>query len=97
MKNKEHSRLAKQLKVLQSRQYGYQIQVEQLKKDISWYILQNLDDLYGFYYTEYRENLGTLDDLRYQINKDSKDIKDIKKRIKYIQKYVSYETLDWKM
>ncbi len=86
--NIEHSLLAKQLKALQSRQYGYQLQIEQLKRDISWYILQDLDDYYGFYYTEYRENLRTLNDLRYWINKNSKDIKDIKKRIKYIQKYV---------
>lgn len=86
--NKEHSRLVMQLKALQSRQYGYQVQIEQLKKDISWYILQNPSDCYGFYYAEYQENLRTLDDLRYWINKNSKDIKDIKKRIKYIQKYV---------
>lgn len=86
--NKEHSLLAKQLKALQSRQYGYQLQIEQLKKDISWYILQDLDDYYGFYYTEYKENLRTLNDLRYWINKNSKEIKGLKKRIKYIQKYV---------
>ena len=86
--NEEHSRLVMQLKSLKSRQYAYQLQIEQLKRDISWYILQNPVDCYGFYYTEYRENLITLDDLRYQINKNSKDIKDIKKRIKYIQKYV---------
>lgn len=86
--NIEHSLLAKQLKALQSRQYGYQLQIEQLKKDISWYILQDLDDYYGFYYTEYRENLRQLNDLRYWINKNSKEIKSLKKRIKYIQKYV---------
>lgn len=86
--NEEHSLLAKQLKALQSRQYGYQLQIEQLKRDISWYILQNLDDYYGFYYTEYRENLRQLNDLRYWINKNSKEIKSLKKRIKYIQKYV---------
>ena len=86
--NKEHSCLAKQLKALQSRQYGYQLQIEQLKRDISWYILQDLDDYYGFYYTEYQENLRTLNDLRYWINKNSKEIKNLKKRIKYIQKYV---------
>ena len=86
--NKEHSCLAKQLKALQSRQYGYQLQIEQLKKDISWYILQNPFDCYDFYYTEYQENLRTLDDLRYWINKNSKEIKNLKKRIKYIQKYV---------
>lgn len=86
--NKEHSLLAKQLKALQSRQYGYQLQIEQLKRDISWYILQNPGDYYGFSYTEYRENLRTLNDLRYWINKNSKEIKSLKKRIKYIQKYV---------
>lgn len=86
--NKEHSLLAKQLKALQSRQYGYQLQIKQLKRDISWYILQDPDDYYGFYYTEYQENLRTLDDLRYWINKNSKEIKSLKKRIKYIQKYV---------
>lgn len=86
--NKEHSLLVKQLKTLQSRQYGYQLQIEQLKRDISWYILQDLDDYYGFYYTEYKENLRQLNDLRYWINKNSKEIKSLKKRIKYIQKYV---------
>ena len=86
--NKEHSCLAKQLKALQSRQYGYQLQIEQLKRDISWYILQNPCDYYGFSYTEYQENLRTLNDLRYWINKNSKEIKNLKKRIKYIQKYV---------
>ena len=53
MKNKEHSYLAKQLKGLQIRQYGYEIQIRQLKKDISWYILQQPDDAYGFDHTEY--------------------------------------------
>lgn len=86
--NEEHSRLAKQLKAIQSRQYGYQLQIEQLKRDISWYMLQDLDDYYGFSYTEYKENLRTLNDLRYWVNKNSKEIKNLKKRIKYIQKYV---------
>ena len=85
--NKEHSCLAKQLKTLQSRQYGHQFQIQQLKKDISWYILQDLDDLYGFYYTEYQENLRTLDDLRYWINKNSKDINHLNLVI-YTMKYL---------
>lgn len=39
--NEEHSLLAKQLKALQSRQYGYQLQIKQLKRDISWYITRS--------------------------------------------------------
>ena len=86
--NEEHSRLAKQLKVLQVRQYGHEIQIRQLKKDISWYMFQQPDDVYGFDYTEYRTNLRTLNDLRYWVNKNSETIKEIKKRIKGIQKYI---------